>query len=26
VKFIGVYPYHGSLQRFKVHPARYVHK
>lgn len=26
VKFAGVYPYHGSLQRFKVHPARWVHK
>ncbi|PMD36494.1 GroES-like protein [Hyaloscypha variabilis F] len=26
VRFIGVYPHHGALQRFKVHPARYVHK
>lgn len=26
VQFIGVYPYHGSLQRFVVHPARWVHK
>ncbi|KAH6724801.1 putative alcohol dehydrogenase [Leptodontidium sp. MPI-SDFR-AT-0119] len=26
VKFSGVYPYHGSLQRFKVHPARWIHK
>jgi L-iditol 2-dehydrogenase len=26
VQFAGVYPYHGSLQRYKVHPARWVHK
>jgi L-iditol 2-dehydrogenase len=26
VKFIGVYPFHGSLQRFIVHPARWLHK
>ena len=26
VKFAGVYPNHGSLQRYKVHPARWVHK
>ncbi|RDW84322.1 hypothetical protein BP6252_01912 [Coleophoma cylindrospora] len=26
VQFAGVYPYHGSLQRFKVHPARWVYK
>ncbi len=26
VQFIGVYPYHGSMQRFLVHDARYVHK
>jgi threonine dehydrogenase-like Zn-dependent dehydrogenase len=26
VAFAGVYPYHGSLQRYKVHPARWVHK
>jgi L-iditol 2-dehydrogenase len=26
VRFIGVYPHHGSLQRFKVHPARWVHR
>ncbi|KAH6669213.1 putative alcohol dehydrogenase [Halenospora varia] len=26
VKFSGVYPYHGSLQRFKVHPARWTYK
>ncbi|KAF1812253.1 GroES-like protein [Eremomyces bilateralis CBS 781.70] len=26
VKFAGVYPYHGSLQRYKVHPAKWLHK
>ncbi|THW52861.1 sorbitol dehydrogenase [Aureobasidium pullulans] len=26
VKFAGVYPYHGTLQRFKVHPAKWLHK
>jgi L-iditol 2-dehydrogenase len=26
VAFTGVYPHHGTIQRFKVHPARYVHK
>ncbi|KFZ08622.1 hypothetical protein V501_05896 [Pseudogymnoascus sp. VKM F-4519 (FW-2642)] len=26
VQFIGVYPHHGSLQRFVVHPAKWVHK
>lgn len=26
VEFSGVYPYHGSLQRYKVHPARWVYK
>lgn len=26
VAFAGVYPYHGTLQRFKVHPAKYAHK
>lgn len=26
VQFIGVYPYHGTLQRFVVHPAKWVHK
>jgi hypothetical protein len=26
VKFAGVYPHHGSLQRYKVHPARWVHR
>ncbi|PVH89311.1 GroES-like protein [Cadophora sp. DSE1049] len=26
VQFIGVYPRHGSLQRFLVHPARWLHK
>ncbi|ROV93653.1 hypothetical protein VMCG_08038 [Cytospora schulzeri] len=26
VEFSGVYPYHGSLQRYKVHPARWLHK
>lgn len=26
VAFAGVYPYHGTLQRYKVHPARWLHK
>lgn len=26
VQFAGVYPYHGSLQRYKIHPARWLHK
>lgn len=26
VQFMGVYPYHGSLQRYKVHSARWLHK
>lgn len=26
VKFIGMFPYSGSMQRFLVHDARYVHK
>ncbi|KAL8381936.1 hypothetical protein RB595_005950 [Gaeumannomyces hyphopodioides] len=26
VRFAGVYPYHGTLQRYKVHPARWLHK
>lgn len=26
VQFAGVYPYHGTLQRFKTHPARWCHK
>jgi L-iditol 2-dehydrogenase len=26
VKFSGVAPYHGTLQRYKVHPARWLHK
>lgn len=26
VQFSGVYPYHGSMQRYKVHPARWLHK
>lgn len=26
VKFAGVYPDHGSLQRYKAHPARFLHK
>ncbi|KAI9898611.1 hypothetical protein N3K66_006971 [Trichothecium roseum] len=26
VQFAGVYPYAGTLQRFKVHPARWLHK
>lgn len=26
VRFAGVYPYHGSIQRYKVHPAKWLHK
>ncbi|KAF2186574.1 putative alcohol dehydrogenase [Zopfia rhizophila CBS 207.26] len=26
VQFAGVYPYHGTIQRYKVHPARWCHK
>ncbi|KAI9159109.1 alcohol dehydrogenase [Paramyrothecium foliicola] len=26
VQFAGVYPYAGTLQRFKVHPAQWLHK
>ncbi|KAL2279960.1 hypothetical protein FJTKL_13100 [Diaporthe vaccinii] len=26
VAFCGVYPYHGTIQRYKVHSARHVHK
>ncbi|KAI5202257.1 sorbitol dehydrogenase [Aureobasidium subglaciale] len=26
VKFSGVWPHHGTLQRFKVHPAKWLHK
>ncbi|KAK3938176.1 alcohol dehydrogenase [Diplogelasinospora grovesii] len=26
VQFIGVYPCHGTLQRYKVHPAKWLHK
>ncbi|KAJ9668653.1 hypothetical protein H2201_001295 [Coniosporium apollinis] len=26
VQFAGVYPYHGTLQRYKVHPAKWLHK
>ncbi|KAM0346901.1 hypothetical protein ACHAPU_005241 [Fusarium lateritium] len=26
VQFSGVYPYAGTLQRYKVHPARWLHK
>ncbi|KAG6356251.1 hypothetical protein INS49_015638 [Diaporthe citri] len=26
VAFCGMYPYHGTIQRYKVHSARYVHK
>ncbi|PQE05155.1 Sorbitol dehydrogenase protein [Rutstroemia sp. NJR-2017a BVV2] len=26
VKFSGVAPYHGTLQRYKVHPAKWLHK
>lgn len=26
VKFSGVYPYAGTIQRYKVHPAKWLHK
>jgi threonine dehydrogenase-like Zn-dependent dehydrogenase len=26
VHFSGVWPYHGTLQRYKVHPAKWLHK
>ncbi|KAK8105095.1 canditate alcohol dehydrogenase [Apiospora kogelbergensis] len=26
VQFAGVYPYHGTLQRYKVHPAKWLYK
>lgn len=26
VQFAGVYPYNGTLQRYKVHPAKWLHK
>ncbi|KAJ5090956.1 hypothetical protein N7532_009640 [Penicillium argentinense] len=26
VQFAGVYPYHGTVQRYKVHPAKWLHK
>lgn len=26
VKFSGVYPYHGTMQRYKTHPAHWVHR
>jgi threonine dehydrogenase-like Zn-dependent dehydrogenase len=26
VHFSGVWPHHGTLQRFKVHPAKWLHK
>ncbi|GAD96309.1 alcohol dehydrogenase, putative [Paecilomyces variotii No. 5] len=26
VQFAGVWPYHGTIQRFKVHPAKWLHK
>ncbi|KLU82196.1 sorbitol dehydrogenase, partial [Magnaporthiopsis poae ATCC 64411] len=26
VAFAGVYPHHGTLQRYKIHPARWLHK
>lgn len=26
VKFVGVYPDHGTIQRYKVHPAEFLHK
>ncbi|KAF2662448.1 sorbitol dehydrogenase-like protein [Lophiostoma macrostomum CBS 122681] len=26
VQFAGVYPYHGTIQRYKVHPAKWCHK
>ncbi|KAF2261208.1 sorbitol dehydrogenase [Lojkania enalia] len=26
VQFSGVYPYHGTIQRYKLHPAKWCHK
>ncbi|KZM20780.1 oxidoreductase [Ascochyta rabiei] len=26
VQFAGVYPYHGTIQRYKTHPAKWCHK
>ena len=26
VKFSGVYPYHGTIQRYKVHPSKWLYK
>uniref|UniRef100_A0A0B7KBI3 Alcohol dehydrogenase-like N-terminal domain-containing protein n=1 Tax=Bionectria ochroleuca TaxID=29856 RepID=A0A0B7KBI3_BIOOC len=26
VAFAGVYPYHGTIQRYKVHPAKFAHR
>ena len=26
VQFAGVYPYHGTVQRYKVHPAKWLYK
>ena len=26
VQFAGVYPYDGTLQRYKVHPSKWLHK
>lgn len=26
VQFAGVYPYDGTMQRYKVHPAKWLHK
>jgi L-iditol 2-dehydrogenase len=26
VRFAGVYPYHGTIQRYKIHPAKWCHK
>lgn len=26
VQFAGVYPYHGTAQRYKVHPAKWLYK
>lgn len=26
VQFAGVYPYAGTIQRYKVHPAKWLHK
>lgn len=26
IQFAGVYPYHGTIQRYKVHPAKWLHK